>query len=437
MSLSQVKPNRFVVQISRADPLRETSLRLCKRVEGREAAEAQEREFERQAEDWVARRELIRQARATGLSVELPSTPSKQQDFPSYLESAYIPWAKTHLDPKTFSTRAGYLAILAQDLAGVPIDGIERVVDEMVARWRAEGCRYVATVDKLGRTLNRKPRAISDAGINERLKILRAVLGHAFLNAKVLPARQRIPLVRKKRAEPGAAEPVRYFSFEERVRFLRYARSDMADVFQLEILTGMRPGEAFHLRVGSVDLRNRKILVQAGPCPNCPDGKWIPKTGEYRAIDIADALLPIVRRMIKGKRDDDFVISNNHGRPYSRLDGGNGQFAKTLRRAGLDRQGLSFYSLRHSFAADLITAGRPIQEVAALLGNSPRTCELHYAHLMPGRTREAVKVLRAAEPWGAPADAKRSKRAAPLPARPPETVRTDAASPSFDDIEAA
>jgi hypothetical protein len=37
--------------------------------------------------------------------------------------------------------------------------------------------------------------------------------------------------------------------------------------------------------------------------------------------------------------------------------------------------------------------------VAALLGNTPRTCELHYAHLMPGRTAEAVKALKAIEPW--------------------------------------
>jgi integrase len=408
MSIQQPSPGRYVVQVFRADPLKETNLRLCKRVAGRSAAEKQERAFEAQADEWVARRELIRQARSRGLSIDLPSTPSKQQDFPSFLESQYIPWAKAHLDPTTFETRAGYLAILAQDLAGIPIGNIENVIEDLIARWREEGCRYTALVDKLGRTLNRKPRPISDAGINERLKILRAVLGHAHMHARVLPTRQRIPLVKLKRAAPGAAEPLRYFSLDERVRFLRYARADMADVFQLGTLTGMRPGELFHVRVGSVDLRNRKVLVQAGPCPICHEGKWIPKTGEYRAIDIADALMPILRRMLKGKRDDEFVVPNTHGRPYSRLRGGNGLFSRTLRRAGLDRQGLSFYGLRHTFAADLITAGRPIQEVAALLGNTPRTCELHYAHMMPGRTREAVKVLRAIEPWGAEVEPRKS-----------------------------
>ena len=110
-------------------------------------------------------------------------------------------------------------------------------------------------------------------------------------------------------------------------------------------------------------------------------------------IDICPDLMPILRRLTKGKPDDALLIENTHGAPYSRLVGSGGQFTKTLRRAGLDRKGLSMYSLRHTFAADLITAGRPIREVAALLGNTPRTCELHYAHLMPGRTAEAVKAL--------------------------------------------
>src|SRR6185437_12577043 len=114
MSISEVKPGKFVVQVFRADPLRETKLRLCRRVEGRAAAEAQGRAFEQEAGAWVARRELIRQARSKGLSVDLPSTPTKQQDFPTYLECLYIPWARAHLDPRTFDTRAGYLAILAQ-----------------------------------------------------------------------------------------------------------------------------------------------------------------------------------------------------------------------------------------------------------------------------------------------------------------------------------
>jgi integrase len=398
MALHQYEPGKYTVQLTRSDPMGGPNRRWCKRVAGIEEARKQEADFEAEARNWVAERRLIKEAQARGIPLATASTQPSAPGFSGFLESVYLPWARTNLDPNTMRARAPSLMILADYLGESPLYLIENKVDDLVAKWRAEGCRYHAR-DKLGRPTNRRPRPISDAGINERLKILRAILGHAHLRARVLATAPRIPLLKKKRAAPGAGEPIRYFTPDERARFLRYADGETADLFQLAVLSGMRPGELFHLLVGSVDLRQKKILVQAGPCPHCPDGRWIPKTGNFRAIDIAPALLAILRRLLKGKPDSAFVIDNEHGKPFSRLIGSGGRFVRTLKKAGLNRKGLSIYSLRHTFAADLITAGRPIQEVAALLGNTPRTCELHYAHLMPGRTAEAVKALKAIEPW--------------------------------------
>ena len=398
MSVQQTSPGRYVVQIFRSDPLGEAPLRLCGRVEGPDAAKKREKDFLAEANEWAAKRNLIKQAQEKGIVLATPSTQPSVNGFSDFLEQVYLPWARANLDPSTLRARAPSVMILAEDLANTPLHLVENRVDDLVAEWRAEGCRYRET-DHLGRPTNRKPRPISDAGINERLKILRAILGHAHMRAKVLATTPRIPLIKKKRAAPGDSEPVRYFTPDERARFLRYSDPETADLFHLGVLTGMRPGEIFHTLVGSVDLRKKKLLVQAGPCPHCPDGKWIPKTGEYRAVDIAPALLPILRRLIKGKPDRAFLIENQHGKPFSRLIGSGGRFTRVLKRAGLARKGLSIYSLRHTFAADLVSAGTSIQEVAALLGNSPRTCELHYAHLIPGRTAEAVKELKAIEPW--------------------------------------
>jgi integrase len=367
-------------------------------VKGIDAARKQEKDFLSEANEWAAKRKLIRQAQEKGIAVATPSTRPSASGFADFLETVYVPWAKTNLDPNTMRARAPSLMILAENLGNTPLHQIENEIDDLVAKWRVQGVRYRET-DHLGRPTNRKPRPISDAGMNERLKILRAILGHAHMRARVLATAPRIPLLKKKRAAPGDSNPVRYFENEERGRFLRYADPETADVFDLGRMSGGRPGELFHLLVGSVDLRRKKITVQAGPCPYCPDGRWVPKTGHYREIDIAPALMPILRRLIKGKPDTAFVIDNEHGKPFSRLIGSGGRFVRILKKAGLARKGLSIYSLRHTFAADLITAGRPIQEVAALLGNTPRTCELHYAHLMPGRTAEAVKVLRTIEPW--------------------------------------
>jgi site-specific recombinase XerD len=102
---------------------------------------------------------------------------------------------------------------------------------------------------------------------------------------------------------------------------------------------------------------------------------------------------------------------------------------RTLRRAGLAAKGpvarrLTFYSLRHSFAADLVTIGRPLKHVADLLGNSVRTCELHYTHLLPGNTLEAVQSLKAAEPW-------------PTRTASGENASPEVVIPGNDDVEAA
>jgi integrase len=439
MSIHEVSPGKFVVQIFRADPLREEKLRLCKRVAGRDAALKQERTFEAQATEWVARRRLISEARTKGIAIASPSVPSSATSFADFLMQVYLPWARTHLEPRTLEARKGIFVILADDFGNTALADVELRVTALVDRWREQGCRYTVEVDRRGRRLNRKPRPISDAGLNERLKVLKAILTHAHLEARILPVRPRIALVTKKRAAPGAAKPIRYFSAEERVRFLRYSVKGTDDVFEIGRMLGLRPDELFHLLVGSVDFRQRKVWIQASPCACCPDGKWIPKTGSFRGVDICDDLLPILQRLAKGKRDTALLIPSEHGLPHWRRIGGGGRFVRVLRKAGLARKGLSIYSLRHTFAADLVTAGRPMQEVAALLGNSVRVCEMHYGHLMPGRTAEAVQALSAVRPWaasGAPTKEAVSRRRVVLAAVDTSgapTAPTKAANPTAPD----
>src|SRR5438552_3449164 len=175
MAMHEHAPGRYTVQLFKGDPLGERPLRLCKRVTGL-AAREQEAAFEAQAQAWASERQLIRDAWARGLVVEPRSTPAKPLDFPSYLEHQYVPWARAHLEPRTFQSRAGTLAILAEDLGGVTLPEVEHRIDELAERWRAEGGRFAVETDRLGRKLNRKLRPISDGGINERLKNLRDVL---------------------------------------------------------------------------------------------------------------------------------------------------------------------------------------------------------------------------------------------------------------------
>jgi len=217
MSIHEHGPGRYTVQIAKTDPLGERPLRLCKRIEGRHTAEKQEAMFLSEADEWVSKRKLIKQAQSRGIAIHHPSTPIKSIGFADFLERTYLPWARVNHDPHTLAARSGTLMILIADLGSTPLIEIEIRTNNLIAKWRIEGCRFTVEKDSLGRVLNRKSRPISDAGINERLKILRAVLGHAHSEAQILDHRPRINLIKVKRAALGASKMIRYFTAEERV----------------------------------------------------------------------------------------------------------------------------------------------------------------------------------------------------------------------------
>jgi integrase len=232
------------------------------------------------------------------------------------------------------------------------------------------------------------------------LKVLRSILSWAVRKGylKVLP---HIDMPRDKRGEPGAAKPVRYFTSEERGRLLRRSKPALADVIRFGLLTGARPAEIFHLRCRSIDLKRRTVTIEEQPCKLCPDGRWVPKVGTWRQIEIGPALLGILKRVLKGRRPDDLVLESVHGQPFTRLQGGGGSFNRALIAAGLDRQGLSFYSLRHTFASDLATAGVPLQKIGKLMGHTDMRSTQRYAHLMPSALDGAVDSLTLPDEWAA------------------------------------
>ena len=206
---------------------------------------------------------------------------------------------------------------------------------------------------------------------------------------------------KEKRGAPGAAKPVRYFTVEERVRFLRRAKPALAEVIRFGLVTGARPAEIFHLRCRSIDLQRRTITIEEQRCPLCTDGKWIPKVGAWRVVEIAPDLVPVLRRLLLSKRPEDLLFESVHGQPFTRLHGGGGSFNRVLRMAGLARQGLSFYSLRHTFAADLASAGVPLTKIAKLMGHTDLRSTQRYAHLMPTALDGVVANLQLPDAWGA------------------------------------
>jgi integrase len=361
---------------------------------GEKAAQKALEDIERELGEFV---ENQRAAKRLGVKLEPDGAPARVLTFARLFEDKYKPWAVTELDPVTWRAREAIHWHLLTFFGNTPLDEItSQMVDAFKAKRLREGIIYRS--EKAAQT--RRPRSLSKAGLAEQLKVLRAIFGWAVKRGHLKHAPE-IEMPKEKRGAPGAAKPVRYFTVEERVRFLRRAKPALADVARFGLLTGARPAEIFHLRCRSVDLQRRTVTIEEQLCPLCAGGKWIPKVGAWRVVEIAPTLLPVLRRLLKGKRTDDLLFESVHGQPFTRLHGGGGSFNRVLRMAGLARQGLSFYSLRHTFAADLASAGVPLTKIAKLMGHTDLRSTQRYAHLMPTALDGVVANLQLPDAWGA------------------------------------
>jgi integrase len=368
---------------------------ITRRGEGGEAAARKAlREIERELSEHA---ENQRAAIRLGVKLGPDGTPAQRLTFAQLFEDKYKPWTATGMSAVTFSSRDSVHWHLLRFFGNTPLDEITtELVDAFKAQRMREGVIYRSEKAQQ----SRKSRPLSKAGLAEQLKVLRSILNWAQQRGYLKQA-PRVEMPKDKRGAPGAAKPVRYFTVEERARLFRRAKPELADVIRFGLLTGARPAEIFHIRCRSIDLQRRTITFEEQPCshPHCVDGKWIPKVGTWRVVEIAPDLMPVLRRVLKGKRPDDLLFDNVHGEPFSRLRGGGGSFTRALRRAGLDRQGLSFYSLRHTFASDLASAGVPLTKIAKLLGHTDLRSTQCYAHLMPTALDGVVGELHLPEAW--------------------------------------
>lgn len=87
----------------------------------------------------------------------------------------------------------------------------------------------------------------------------------------------------------------------------------------------------------------------------------------------------------------EYFFWSGEGNPKSCV----GDWQRTLRRLGeLAGVHIHAHRFRHTFAAELLSKGVPVSEVAAILGNSPRIVEKHYSQWIEQRQKaidEAVK----------------------------------------------
>lgn len=124
------------------------------------------------------------------------------------------------------------------------------------------------------------------------------------------------------------------------------------------LYTGMRNGEIYALRWDCVDLETSVLRVKA--TWNSKDGYKPPKSWEERVVEIAPALLPLLKRLKLQTGESGFVLPRIE-------DWDRGEQARVLRTflAGMGQPAIRFHDLRASWATLLLLKGvEPIKVMA-------------------------------------------------------------------------
>ncbi len=173
------------------------------------------------------------------------------------------------------------------------------------------------------------------------------------------------------------AGKTRFLSIEEEVRLSQAIGQPYDTWIRLAILTGLRKSEQFGLRWSDIDLDRGLITL-----PHT-------KSGAVQYVHLMEEAKQILRSLIAGNTSVWVFPSKN---PDMHLDPDNfyGRVYMTaLENARLE--GVTWHTLRHTFASRLAMNGQAPSTIAALLRHSGTDLVARYAHLSPTHLKVALE----------------------------------------------
>lgn len=90
-----------------------------------------------------------------------------------------------------------------------------------------------------------------------------------------------------------------------------------------------------------------------------------------------------------------YFFWNGTSLPITAVKVWEGTFRRVFELAGIPDEKRFIHNFRHTFATDLLERGIPIEDVAALLGNSVKIVEKHYSHFVKSRRDRLEQRVRA------------------------------------------
>ena len=140
---------------------------------------------------------------------------------------------------------------------------------------------------------------------------------------------------------------------------------------------GLRVSELIHLRVRDIDSERMTIRIKNG------------KGGKDRYTILSQRLLAELRCYWKKYRLEDFLFPSVFRDGVLARETPNKAFKEAKKKAGITKK-VTFHSLRHTFATNLLETGVDIRTIQILLGHSSITTTARYLHV----ARKDIKAVK-------------------------------------------
>lgn len=158
------------------------------------------------------------------------------------------------------------------------------------------------------------------------------------------------------------------------LNYFRKVMPDFADIFEWQYLTGMRFGEAAALYLKDIDPLKKLVHVNGTLMYNTGRKEDfvkqnVPKTdSSFREIALSDRAIEIYRKHAKGKRQKDFLFTDEEGYSYSVQHANN--YLKIFRKTHDFGKIISTHTFRHTHVSKLAELGVPLYVIQHNVGHS-------------------------------------------------------------------
>ncbi len=213
----------------------------------------------------------------------------------------------------------------------------------------------------------------SKATANRNLAVLKAILNLAHREGLTTSDRAWRNIERFKNAD-GARQD---FLTPEQIKILlQSADGNFQHLLKAGVLTGARYGELAKLKVRDLDKGNGLL--------NIPHGK----TGT-RTFPLTKSTKAFFVKMAQDKLPDTPLLTRDGVNPWEHGDQSK-LMRDAVKRAELPSS-VVFYTLRHSFIADVIDKNMNVFDIAKITGTSIDMIDKHYGKLFTGRVIEVLE----------------------------------------------